>query len=205
MRNPFQRINDRVCLGEFRKKIVGHFGRIQLVSFQDNHDDFLRTITAALELIREYDPRRYRRVAAQTDWIADFVDFRGKYAASYRASIRATLLDFEYDEGLGDHLTHTAYYAGAIVHEATHGQIHQRGIPYSKENRAQIERICKTEENRFLGRLDTVRPGLGTCLQRPFDVKGWKDAWEFAPVRKSIRAIRRLRAKEKAERSGGKA
>ena len=118
MRNLILRRLDRSMLDGFRKHAVGCFENIQPASLQDFHDEFVHTLATALGLIREYDPRHYRRVVAQTDWIVDLPLWRGKYAAGFKPYLRATLLDFEYDETRADRLSHAAYYAGRFVHEA---------------------------------------------------------------------------------------
>ena len=44
-------------------------------------------------------------------------------------------------------------YAMTLVHEATHGYLHARFIPYTKRTRSRVERICENEENHFVKQL----------------------------------------------------
>jgi hypothetical protein len=103
-----------------------------------------------------------------------------------------TTVDFQYDPSFGDDLTHAAFYAAVIVHEATHGRIRSRGIATTKTNRIRIERICVSEQNLFLRRLDSVRPELGSELIRPFEPATWEFVWNASRFRRMIAHFRRI-------------
>jgi hypothetical protein len=53
---------------------------------------------------------------------------------------------------LGEHTT-TEQVAGAIVHEATHARLHQRGIGYEQELRDRVEQVCMGRELAFAAKL----------------------------------------------------
>jgi hypothetical protein len=44
-------------------------------------------------------------------------------------------------------------YASTLVHEATHGVIDARGIPYNKRFRERIELVCIHEETKSVSRI----------------------------------------------------
>jgi hypothetical protein len=53
-----------------------------------------------------------------------------------------------------DHDWYLYCYASTLVHEATHGAIYSGYVTYTKRNRLRIEKLCHTEERRFLQNLD---------------------------------------------------
>jgi hypothetical protein len=193
------KIADFGLLRVFRCSIVGRCAGIPLVSTHDNHDDFVRIITQSLELIRQIDARRFRRVLDQTKWLVDMALHSG-YSGQYHHRLKATLIDYEHISSEND-LWNAGYFAGLIVHEATHGVLCDRGIVTTKNNRVQIERICRAEQNRFLLELNHVESNLGTDLQRKFDPEDWTPAWNSTNVRKAISLIRRVRKRSRANKT----
>ena len=161
----------------------------------DSREAFRMTIEASLQLIREHDPRRYQRIRQHLKRIINSVG-----EASYWHGIRACQLMFRDFRGVGDDLN-AAYYAVIIIHEATHGFIECRGFAYNETNRAQIERICVTEANRFaakLARLDSDRypPRL---LQSPFNPDDWNESWAAGPLEWRGALLKRFLTDAKAE------
>jgi hypothetical protein len=149
MMNPLQYLSHKGFDWIFREKRIGNFEGIHFSSLNHETEAFLRVITRSLSLIRDHDPRRFRRVKEQVTTLADEPLHTGAGAAGYLHYIKAVRLDFELDEKKGDEMYHSAYFAGVIVHEATHGVIRDRSIGYTPDNREQVERICCAEENRF--------------------------------------------------------
>lgn len=92
----------------------------------------------ALDLLREADPRRYARALRYTPRL--FIRHHGNsvYLDAHRAA--AICLD-SWDP---------AEIAATIVHEATHGYLHARAVPYRGRAMAFHERVCFIEQARFL-------------------------------------------------------
>ena len=87
-------------------------------------------------------------------------------------------------------------YAATLVHEATHGYIEAKGFRYIKPNRLRIERICRSEENRFLSRIDSE---WGDALHNPFNPQHWDRKSGFEQVRKQLQRIAESRARSRAQ------
>ena len=187
MWNPIRHFSNLGLKWLLRSSAIGSFQEISLASISDDHSDFLGVIQQSLELIQNHDPRRFRRVELYTRWITNTSLSGGAYSGEYWHRIKATMLDFEFDREVGDALFHAAYFAGVIVHEATHGVIRGRGIDTNRGNRIQVERICRAEENRFLGRLLSRLPQLEPSLIRPFDPKDWSESWGDSAFKKFLK------------------
>jgi len=199
MTSPFQKLTDFAFVWQYKNSIVGSFDGIPLVSTNQKVGDYVRVISSSLELIRERDPRRYARVKAQTCWIVDWPHPSGAGSGLYQHRIKATQIDFEFRPKAGDELFHAAYYAKVIVHEATHGMIRDRGISTTPENRIQVERICRAEENRFLESLMRFFPQLPARLIRPFDPEDWRESWETGRIARAVKALKRGNTKNELQ------
>jgi hypothetical protein len=191
MVNPLHRLSDWGFTWLFRKYRIGSFEGIQLSSLRDNTEDFLRVITRSLELIRDHDARRFRRVVKQVASLANTPLAGGAYSATYLHRIKVARIDFELSDTIGDELFHVAYFAGVIVHEATHGVIRDHGIDTTPENRIQVEHLCRAEENRFINRLRNSFPELPESLIRPFDPSDWNESWNLSPLKRGLMELKR--------------
>jgi hypothetical protein len=187
-----ERLSDIGFVWLYKRNVVGHFERIPLVSMVENSTPYVRVSTYALKLIRDHDPKRFRRVVDQTRWLVDAALSGGAYCGSYQHRIKATQIDFKLDPSVGDELFHAAYFAGVIVHEATHGMIRDKGISTKPENRIQVERICCAEENRFLELLRRSIPDLPGKLIRPFNPSNWQESWNSGRLRKAVKELARI-------------
>ena len=114
--------------------------------------EFLKRTIEALELVNRFDARRFRRVQQEIRFI---IHAELPSGADYRRVGRFCCVDYtRYDFGK-DHDWYLRCYAAALVHEATHGAIYSRHVGYTRRSRLRIEKLCHTEELRFLRRLDT--------------------------------------------------
>ena len=181
-----------------RTSVVSYFEGIPLTSMSGNHADFQNIVTRSLELIRDIDNRRFKRVLHQTKWLMNTSLSLGPYSGLYWHHQRAVTVDFSYQPDKGDELWHAGYFAGVIVHEATHGVLEDKGFAYNEENRTQIERICTAEQNRFVMKLNKVRPNLGNELQEPFDSGNWEPSWNSTRLKDLFLTFRKIREKEKS-------
>lgn len=195
MIHPLQYLSHRCFSWIFRKNRIGNFEGIHFSSLNHETEAFLRVVTRSLVLIRDHDPRRFTRVKEQVTTLADEPLHTGAMSASYLHYIKAVRIDFALDEKKGDEMYHAAYFAGVIVHEATHGVICDRGISYTPDSRTQIERICCAEQNRFHERLRKSFPELPGSLIHPFDPSAWDVSWNINPLKRAVSEVKRNGAK----------
>jgi hypothetical protein len=160
--------------------------RIVDLNFDDTDDQaFIACTLDALRLIEEHAPRHFRRIQREVRYIVNQdLSTGGQYLRVFRQCI----VDFpryqDYSEGSldprcregEDYLWYLAYYAATLVHEATHGHLYSRGMPYLRETRVRIERICHTEEERFVARLPDEDYDFPSLI-KPFDETKWNSYW----------------------------
>jgi hypothetical protein len=104
-------------------------------------------INQALNLISEFDPRRYRQIKRDVRKIWLFI---AKPAAGcWINELQTCVLDKEFYCGL----TPASRMALTIVHEATHARLHKFKIKYTEDIRDRVERICIKSEIAFAKRL----------------------------------------------------
>jgi tetratricopeptide (TPR) repeat protein len=65
-------------------------------------------------------------------------------------------------------------YAGVLIHEATHGLLFEKGIPYDKETRERVERLCHLESYRFAMHFE---PGYADLYPGPYNPEWHKQSW----------------------------
>jgi hypothetical protein len=197
-----KRIQELARKGErwlHQKHEIARFEDIALVDLEDYTPYFRRTVVAALQLIKDTDPRRYARLRRH---IASIVNCTRPFGgAGYFYETKTCEIDFdprpssEYEVQF-----YAAWYACTLVHEATHGVLRSHGIPYAPENRVQIEKLCMSEEQRFARHL-TVDSRIVTWLQHKltFDPARWHAHWTTTRWQKFLFTIRRVRSRYREE------
>jgi hypothetical protein len=143
---------------------------------RDNDFAFVAATVEALRLIERVDPRRFRQVRRYLQCIVNRELLSG---GQYNHRHHACFVDFaRYQLGPGEPYREwrLAQYAALIVHEATHGRLDTAYFPYSRNTRAQAERICVAEERRFVARLRSEEYDLSECVL-PFDAERWEPSW----------------------------
>jgi hypothetical protein len=190
MVNALSRLRDQLDNWSLRGVITDTHKGIALgdVNFDPGDDaEFITRTKQALDLIEEKDPRRFRRVQTEIRFI---VNKELNASGQYGRATRCCFVDF----GRYPFHTHPDWYlllyAGTIVHEATHGALCSRGIPYTLGNREQIERICHAEQHRFLMR---VKPAWREYLVDQFDPSRWHFSWHASRWAKLQALFRRVR------------
>lgn len=172
-----------------RKSEVARFDSIILSDTQAN-GQFRTTVLSALQLIKDLDGRRFHRVQRYIAWIVNCpLPFGG---AQYHYKTRTCRLDFEHLAPEPDPQFASAIVARALVHEATHGLLHARGVPYSAQLRSRVERCCWTEENRFLMQLAIKQPAIAQSVRREFIESRWRLSWRASPLQSLAALGRRL-------------
>src|SRR5262249_5862184 len=84
-------------------------------------------------------------------------------------------------------------YASTLVHEATHGEIFSRYVIGSVRNRLRIEKLCHSEERRFLRRLDTPDRLWSEQIAGEFDEQYYSRYYSAGWLSKRLGVLRRLR------------
>lgn len=127
---------------------------------------FLEQTLEALHLVERVDPRRFRRVQRHIRFVVHTELASG---ACYNRLGRVCMVDFSRYDFAKDHDWYLHSYASTLVHEATHGEVYSRYVTYSKHNRLRIEKLCHTEERRFLRALDTPDRSWSDQIAGVFD------------------------------------
>ena len=150
-----------------------------------------------VDLLQQHDTRRFCRVTDNLNFILQFPLLT---SAQYQECVQACKIDFAHftqsfrinDEELQDELQDEiqpylhAILATTLVHEATHGVISARGIPYDDRTRVRIEKRCAREERlcwrRLASRLDVLEdhPELDACFE--YDEQWYEDYWQEPAV-----------------------
>ena len=164
---------------------------ISSASFNRSNDaEFLERTVQALQMVERLDVRRFRRIQREVRFIVNCE--LSDAGASYRRTGHVCQVDFRrYDFGR-DAEWYLRSYASALVHEATHGAIYSRYVAYTPKSRCAIERLCHTEEHRFVMRLDTPERRWSEQIIRPFDERRWHASWYAGFFRRGIRIGERI-------------
>ncbi len=169
------KLTDKISRSIFKSDLICSIDGIFISGMKRNNDGFEEISGLALDLIRNHDPKRYERVKSEIEWIVNSSVPR-KYGGMYQRGVNACIINFDnYSE---DKKLVSAYYAGIIIHEATHGFIETKGFEYSSENRMQIERICCSEHNRFYKRIENYYPEYVGLLITEFTPSDWEYSWK---------------------------
>ena len=175
---------------------VGEYEGIALSDLRRRSEHFRTTLLAALRLLHTTDPRRFARVQREIGWIVNCT--LACPGAEYDGEFRVCRVEFEEPVAASDPKFSIGWWARTLVHEATHGAIARRGIVYSADLRSRIERLCVTEEHRFLDRLSDTHPELADDLYREYSAAQWEFAWHATPRQLVSSLFSRLRNDEGA-------
>ena len=105
-------------------------------------------IEAALRLIRDHDPRRFRHVQRYVRAI--ILSEHPMNFAQWLDDVRMCELARPYVIAPSTTPTHLA---GTIVHETTHARLFRLGIDYHESRRARVEAVCYNAELDFGSRM----------------------------------------------------
>ena len=116
--------------------------------FDKNDSEVSAKIYQALNLISEFDSRRYHQIKRDVKriWIA----VAPGYGAQWMEELQTCILDTKYFRRTDISPSEMAL---TIVHEATHARLFKLKIGYSEEIRERVERICIKSEIAFAKRL----------------------------------------------------
>jgi hypothetical protein len=162
-------------------------------------DEFtLQKTIEALNLIKAYDPLRYRRLLQDLDRVWVRPSFTNDLAA-FNLRLRACILSEEFVE---NDASSTEAIASSIVHEATHARLH---IDYDEPLRSRVEAVCFRRELAFAAKLPdghVVRDRAERSLAFYANPTYWTDAViEHRYFTEGAEALRRLGVPEWLVRS----
>jgi hypothetical protein len=143
---------------ELREAAQGHDPPFELFCERELESllpELFDRVLGALDLIRRFDPRRFRRIERDVPRIL----VRRGGGAEYRELTRTCVLE----AGDVQRLT-AANLALAIVHEAAHARIFRRGVPYWPGLAERIEARCVKEQIAFTRRLGRAGWDVGPML-----------------------------------------
>ena len=167
---------------------VEHEG-IKISDFRSETEGFKDVIISSIDLIKSLDPKRYKTVKDEIDWLVNSNE-PGKYGGFYRRRIKGCFINF--DNYSKDQKLVSAFFAGLIVHEATHGLLFTKDFGYDTERRLQIERICNSEENRFYKKVELEFPEYAGILICEFHAGDWDYSWNTSKWKQAYHALIRV-------------
>ena len=182
---------------------LDQFGTITISSGAMRRDldvPFAQATRDALEMIQRYDPRRFRVIEREFRLIVNQSLASG---ASYDRSIRHCKVDFARywvdadgcfcaDRQAEDYEWYLARYASTLVHEATHGRLNSLHFAYTQTTRLQIERICVSEQRRFLSHLPQDSYDFKAIVPG-FDAERWEAHWRLGRWKRMLLLLQRQR------------
>lgn len=197
---PLEKLLKRSLLSLQAENEVARFEGI-VISDGDDNPSFRETVLAALQLIKELDPRRFRRIQRYIKWVVNVPLAHG--GGEYAYSMHTCRIDFEQSvwQPWGDQAF--VLCADVLIHEATHGVLNARNIPYSSQLRSRIERLCVREGQRFLSRVSEARPEVAKALCHEFDESRWHRSWRetrWESLLSTVKRLLRYRRIQKAQR-----
>jgi hypothetical protein len=155
---------------------VARFETISIADFRRAGEPFVADVVESLRLVSQHDQRRFHRLQQTCRFVVNHVIPSGA-PASYDPESRICLLDYTELRQLEPSQFRRAAIACLLVHEATHGALTNRRIPYTESNRLRIERLCMAEQNRFASRLIADAPELYANLHLDLRDSDWTSLW----------------------------
>ena len=167
---------------------------------RDLDQPFVQATRDALKLVERYDSRRLRVIEREFDLI---VNQPLASSAAYERSTRQCKVNFTRywtdenrqlctDPQTEHYEWYLARYASMLIHEATHGRLYSSYFPYNKKTRTQIERICVSEQRRFLARLPQDSYDFRAIVPA-FDPQRWEASWNMSRKERFKRITQSLR------------
>ena len=157
-----------------------------LTPAQPSKDAFLELTRQAMALIQSLDSRRYHRVCRCLRYIANTgLLSKGQFGRVLK------ICRVDYDKNFNSQYRQKSIheYACLLIHEATHGFLFEKGIPYDKDTRERVERLCHLESYRFALHFEA---GYADLYLGPYDPKWHKRIWGMSPPVRRAAVWKRL-------------
>jgi len=193
---------DRVMLRRIERRLrstdeAHRVEGIALVDYALYTPYFRQTFAAALGLIKLKDPRRFRRICRYVKGIVALP--MGYVQAGYVEQLQVCTVRFDPPPSKEKLAQWAVWYASIVVHEATHGLLHARGIPYDERYRERIERLCIKEEHRFLRPLLTPESVTRMEKMRTFNSDAYRWHWASPFWQRWRRSVQYKKARRQHE------
>ena len=131
-----------------KRTILGFPTAVIFIASREERELLFRKIEAALRLILEFAPVRFRQL--QRDLACIFVF--GRHGIDARYIHQERMCDLTFFRALAPDLSETRL-AGIIVHEGQHARLARLGIEYRDALQARSERVCYRAERVFASRV----------------------------------------------------
>ena len=189
--------NSLIVLPLLEKFCLGHIDGVAIcdLSFgSEKNESFFEVSRQAMALIQTNDLRRYQRVCRYLRFI---VNWKMVSQGSFLPDLKLGLIDYsKYTSD--DFLDNLRRFAGVLIHEATHSLLLSKGIPYDKQTRERVERLCFLEQYRFALHFE---PGYAEHKVQPFKVEIYQRSWKrktwFAELKRTLSTLRGYRLANK--------
>jgi hypothetical protein len=194
---------DRMVLHEMGRRLrsIDEAHRIEgiaLVDYDLYTPYFRQTFATALGLIKLKDPRRFRRICRYVKGIVALSI--GHVQAGYVEQLQICAVRFEPPPSKEKLAQWAVWYASILVHEATHGLVCARGIPYDERYRERIEHLCFKEERRFLRPLGLTPESLAKMEKiKTFNSDGYRRLWASSFWQRWRQSVRYQKARKQRE------
>ena len=161
-------------------RAAGEVDGIALIDYPRNTPYFRETFATALDILRQRDPRRYKRVVTHVRRIMNFpVGYSG---AGYIQHLKAYATSFRPPPTEPGIRKAAIWEASMLVHEATHGLLYARKIPFTPRTRERIEQLCSREEHHFLDRVGLTPESLAKVKSiRRYHPDLYQKRWSSSP------------------------
>jgi hypothetical protein len=158
---------------------IGEVEGIVLIDYPRTTPFFRETFATALQILQQRDPRRHKRVLRHVRRIMNFpVGYSG---AGYIQHLKAYATSLQPPQAEAAVRKEAILQASMLVHEATHGLLYARRIPYSPRTQERIEQLCSTEEHRFLSHVLTPESLAKVKTIRRYHPELYQKRWSSSP------------------------
>ena len=190
IRSLLWRLGQKYRYWLYRKYEVARVEGIALIDLRPRAPRFRETITQAIQLLKR-DRRRFERVRRFIERIIN--DTRPRGGAAYLRAYEACEMEFVSPRSDYEVKFYAARCACTLVHEATHGYLYSHRIPYTKQYRRRVERLCVQEELRFAQRIG-LEPEVVAWLKPKlvFNSDRWDASWNTTPREDALLAIKKI-------------
>lgn len=183
-----------------RTRAAGEVEGLALIDYPRDTPYLRETFATALEILQRRDPHHYKRVLKHIRRVMNFpIGYSG---AGYIQHLSAYATSFRPPQAEDGIRKEAIMQASMLVHEATHGFLYSRKIPFNPRTRERIERLCSKEEHRFLRRVLTPESFAKVKEIRRYDPELYQKRWSsslWQRIRDSFRYTKQEAARRKAQ------
>lgn len=116
-----KKFTNRIILKLLNNAKQGKYGSIQIACFYSDNQRFYTLVVEALNFIKAIDPKRYRRLTHEIDWIVNTRRLEIS-SADYIRGLKMCSINFELHEIYS--IDEIIYFSMTLIHETTHGYLY---------------------------------------------------------------------------------